>query len=207
MVMHKNISEILFQWYQRKLFLHCIITEDEKSIYFESPKHNKSWRDLGTLDYMNKPLWQECDVCLVGQKDIFKRSLFEKLTDYQKRQQKIIFLNEQAQPHTAKPVCDLLEVFSWEDCVWLTHQTCLLINTCFYWLVTHLLINAWFIRRWEKMAWWMVHNKRGTRVIHKLPKRWGKWNTRGNTYNKWNTYFEYTSFYHSYEFNVFCVFF
>ncbi|KAG5318821.1 MOS1T transposase, partial [Pseudoatta argentina] len=38
----KNTCEILFERYKRKSFLHRIVG-DEKWIYFENPKRNKSW--------------------------------------------------------------------------------------------------------------------------------------------------------------------
>jgi len=41
------ISEMLLQRHKRKSFLHRIVTGDEKWIYFENPKHKKSWVDLG----------------------------------------------------------------------------------------------------------------------------------------------------------------
>ena len=43
--------------------------------------------------------------------------------------------------------------------------------------VTHLLSSLWFVRRYEKIAWWMVRSKRGGFLlagIHKLSVRWGK---------------------------------
>jgi len=43
----KTISEMLFQRFERKSFLHQIITGDEKWIYFENPKRKKSWLSYG----------------------------------------------------------------------------------------------------------------------------------------------------------------
>nr|KAF6349106.1 hypothetical protein mMyoMyo1_011662 [Myotis myotis] len=43
----KVISQMLLQWHERKSFLHRIVTGDEKWIYFENPKHTKSWVDPG----------------------------------------------------------------------------------------------------------------------------------------------------------------
>jgi len=40
------------------------------------------------------------------------RSLFKKRPEYQKRQQKVIFLHDDAPSHTAKPI--RLEALSWE---------------------------------------------------------------------------------------------
>ena len=38
----KNTCEILLERYRRKSFLHRIVTEDEKWIFFENPKRKKS---------------------------------------------------------------------------------------------------------------------------------------------------------------------
>ena len=43
----KHSCDILFARYNRKLLLHCIITGDEKWIYFENSKRKKSWVDPG----------------------------------------------------------------------------------------------------------------------------------------------------------------
>jgi len=42
------------------------------------------------------------------------RSLLKKRSEHQKRQHKVIFLHDNAPSHTAKPVRDTLEAFSWE---------------------------------------------------------------------------------------------
>nr|KAF6378955.1 hypothetical protein mMyoMyo1_009828 [Myotis myotis] len=38
---------MLLQWHKRKSFLHRIVTGNDKWIYFENPKHTKSWADPG----------------------------------------------------------------------------------------------------------------------------------------------------------------
>ena len=43
----KITCEILLDRFKRKSFLHCIVTGDEKWIFFDNPKHKKSWVDLG----------------------------------------------------------------------------------------------------------------------------------------------------------------
>lgn len=43
----KNTCEILLERYNRKSFLHRIVTGDEKWIYFENPKRKRSWVDSG----------------------------------------------------------------------------------------------------------------------------------------------------------------
>jgi len=41
----QNICQILLARQKRKSFLHRIVTGDEKWIYFQNPKHKKSWVD------------------------------------------------------------------------------------------------------------------------------------------------------------------
>ncbi|GFU16807.1 mariner Mos1 transposase [Trichonephila clavipes] len=43
----KIVSEMLLPHYKRKSYLHHIVTGDEKWIYFESPKRNRSFVDPG----------------------------------------------------------------------------------------------------------------------------------------------------------------
>ena len=42
------------------------------------------------------------------------QALREKRTEYQKRQDKVILLHDNAPSHTAKPVKETIEAFSWE---------------------------------------------------------------------------------------------
>ncbi|GFS89220.1 mariner Mos1 transposase [Trichonephila clavipes] len=43
----KLVSEMLLARYKRKSYLHRIVTGDEKWIYFENPKRNRSYVDPG----------------------------------------------------------------------------------------------------------------------------------------------------------------
>ena len=43
----KTTCKILIDRFKRKSFLHCIVTDDEKWIYFDNPKRKKSWVDPG----------------------------------------------------------------------------------------------------------------------------------------------------------------
>ncbi|GFU04251.1 mariner Mos1 transposase [Trichonephila clavipes] len=43
----KIVCEMLLARYQRKSYLHRIVTGDEKLIYFENPKRNRSYVDAG----------------------------------------------------------------------------------------------------------------------------------------------------------------
>ena len=45
----KTICEMLLQRFERKSFLHRIVTWDEKRIYFENSKRKKSWFSAGEV--------------------------------------------------------------------------------------------------------------------------------------------------------------
>ena len=45
----KTICEMLLQRFERKSFLHRIVTGEEKWIYFENPKRKKSWLSAGEV--------------------------------------------------------------------------------------------------------------------------------------------------------------
>ena len=47
MVKRNTVFEVLLSWHERIIFLHWIVTEDEKRIYFEKLKGRKSEVDLG----------------------------------------------------------------------------------------------------------------------------------------------------------------
>ena len=51
------------------------------------------------------------------------QALHEKRPEYQKRQRKVILLHDNAPSHTAKPVKETIETFSWEIRTRLAHQT------------------------------------------------------------------------------------
>ena len=52
----KTICEMLLQRFERKSFVHRIVTGDEKRIYFENPKWKKSWLSPGTLEALHSEI-------------------------------------------------------------------------------------------------------------------------------------------------------
>ena len=77
----KNTCEILLERYRKKSFLHRIVTEDEKWIFFENLKRKKSWVDPGAPSTSNRKtesLWQEDDaLCLVGPEGVIYYELLK----------------------------------------------------------------------------------------------------------------------------------
>lgn len=137
----KIISEMLLARYERKSFLHRIVTGDEKWIFFENPKRKKSWVDPGqpsTSTARPNRFGKKRMLCVwwdqegVIYYELLKpgetvntdryrqqlidlnRALLKKRPQYQKRQHKVILLHDNAPAHTAKPVRETLEALSWE---------------------------------------------------------------------------------------------
>ena len=131
---------MLLARYKRKSFLHRIVTGDEKWIYFESPKRKRSWVAPGIPPtstarpnrYGRKTMlcvwWDQKGVIYYEllkpagtvnteryrQQTIdLNQALREKRPGSQKRQHKVILLRDNAPSHTAKPVKETIEAFSW----------------------------------------------------------------------------------------------
>ncbi|GFU50923.1 mariner Mos1 transposase [Trichonephila clavipes] len=107
-------------------------------------------------------------------------AILEKREQYKKRQHKVIFLDDNAPSHRAKPTKDIVKALGWDP---LTHaayfQTWLLPITAYlhhwdtHWLTSASLLTktlnlglmtGWFQKTDHFLAW-----------FHKLPKRWGKY--------------------------------
>jgi len=137
----KTTCELLLQRYNRKSFLHRIVTGDEKWIYFENPKRKKSWVDPGqpsTSTARPNRFGKKTMLCVwwdqsgVVYYELLKpgetvnteryrqqlidlnHALLQKRPEYQKRQHKVIFLHDNAPAHKSKPVKDTLEALGWE---------------------------------------------------------------------------------------------
>ncbi|GFY08291.1 mariner Mos1 transposase [Trichonephila clavipes] len=122
--------------HKRKSYLHRIVTGDEKWIYFENTKHNRSYVDprqpsksIARLNlFCRKTIlcifWdQEGPICYELLKpgetintDCCKQQLFdlndamlENRKQFKKRQQKVIFLDDNAPRHLAKPTKDIVK--------------------------------------------------------------------------------------------------
>ncbi|GFY09839.1 mariner Mos1 transposase [Trichonephila clavipes] len=100
------MCEMLLAPYKRKPYLHPIVTGDEKWIYFENPKCNRSYVDPGQP---SKSTPRQCCVFSGIRRDQSIMS-FSNL----KRQHKVIFLDDNAPSHRAKLTKDIVKVLGWE---------------------------------------------------------------------------------------------
>lgn len=137
----KTICEMLLQRYERKSFLHRIVTGDEKWIYFENPKRKKSWLSPGQAGpstprpnrFGKKTMlcvwWDQGGVVYYEllkpgetvNTDRYKQqiinlnhALIEKRPEWARRHGKVILLHDNAPSHTAKPVKDALKSLGWD---------------------------------------------------------------------------------------------
>ncbi|GFU06679.1 mariner Mos1 transposase [Trichonephila clavipes] len=132
----KLVGEVLLARYKRKSYLHRIVTGDEKCIYFENPKRNRSYVDPGKPSKSTARLnrfGRKTMLCIFWDQerpiyykllksgetvntDPYKQELlnlndaiFEKHEQYKKWQHKVIFLNDNATNHRAKPTKDIVK--------------------------------------------------------------------------------------------------
>jgi len=137
----KTICEMLLQRFERKSFLHRIVTGDEKWIYFENPKRKKSWLSPGKAGPSTaKPnrfgrktmlcVWWDQDGVVYHEllkpgetvnTDRYRQqminlnhALIEKRPEWARRHGKVILQHDNAPSHTAKPVKDTLKTLNWE---------------------------------------------------------------------------------------------
>src|ERR1700712_3615304 len=125
----KTTCEMLLARHQRKPFLHRIVTCDEKWIYFENPKRKRSYVNPGQpVQSTSRPnrfgrktmlcvFWDQRGViwfdllkpgetvtgvrCQQQLADL-NRALRQKRPEYQARQHKVIFLDDNAPSHRTK---------------------------------------------------------------------------------------------------------
>ena len=137
----KTICETHLSRYERKSFLHGIVTGDEKWIYFENPKRKKSWVSLGQPSTSTaKPdrfgkkrmlcvWWDQKGVVYhellkpgeTVNTDRYRQqiinlndALMEKRPEWARRHGKVILLHDNAPSHTEKPVQEKLKSLEWE---------------------------------------------------------------------------------------------
>lgn len=137
----KTTCEILLGRFQRKSFLHRIVTGDEKWIYFDNPKRKRSWVSPGEPSTSTaKPnihgkkvllciWWDQRGVLYYellqpgetvtanryGQQLAqLRNQLAEKRPEWADRHDKVILLHDNARPHVAKPIKDTIEEFKWD---------------------------------------------------------------------------------------------
>ncbi|GFX74494.1 mariner Mos1 transposase [Trichonephila clavipes] len=130
--------------YKHISYLHGIVTDDEKWIYFENPKRKRSYVDPGQPSKSNAkpnrfsrktvlyifwdqegPFYQE--LLKPGETvntDHYKQQLLnlddtilEKRNQYKKQQHKVIFLDDNAPRHRAIPTKDIVKALGWEPLV------------------------------------------------------------------------------------------
>ena len=122
---------MLLARYKRKSLLHRIVTGDEKWIYLAPGEPSTSttrpnrygrktmlcvwWDQKGVIYYELLKPGETVNTERYRQQMIdLNQALREKRSEYQKRQHKVILLHDNAPSHTAKPVKETIEVFSWE---------------------------------------------------------------------------------------------
>ena len=132
---------MMLQRFERKPFLHRIVTGDEKWIYLENPKRKKSWLSPGedgpstprSNRFGRKTMlcvwWNQCGMVYFEllkpgetvntdryrQKIInLKHALIEKRSEWARRHGKVILQHDNAPSHTAKVVKNTLKALSWE---------------------------------------------------------------------------------------------
>ena len=104
----------------------------------------------------------------------------EKRPEYQKRQHKVILLHDNAPSHTAKPVKETIEAFSWEIISRAAYSPDLAPSDYYLFASTgHALSDQRFtsyenVRKWldDWFAW--KERQFSWRGIHQLPDRWEK---------------------------------
>jgi [histone H3]-lysine36 N-dimethyltransferase SETMAR len=137
----KTTCEILLERQERKTFLHRMVTGDEKWIYFDNQKRKKSWTDPGQASkstakrniHGKKVLlciwWDQKGILYYEllkpgetvtvvryQQQLMKvnHELLTKRPEWAKRHDKVILLHDNARPHVAKPIKDIISGLKWE---------------------------------------------------------------------------------------------
>ena len=121
------ICEQLLQRQNRKGYLHCIATGDEKWIRYDNPKRKKS--NIHGSKLMLRIWWDQQGVVYYGllqpketirgdryrlQLMRLSRALKEKRPQYEQINDKVILQHDNARPHVARPVKTYLETLKWE---------------------------------------------------------------------------------------------
>ncbi|GFX49884.1 mariner Mos1 transposase [Trichonephila clavipes] len=142
----------------------CIFWDQEGPIYYELLKP----RETVNTDHYKQKLLNLNDTIL------------EKRKQYKKRQHKVIFLDDNAPSHRAKPTKDIFKVLGCEP---LAHEAYLpnLAPSDYHLFASlgHALADQRFTSYENVKPWlddWLASKDRSFfwRGIHKLPERWGK---------------------------------
>lgn len=137
----KTVCELLLVRYERKSFLHQIVTGDEKWIYFENPKRKKSWVDPGqssTSSARPNRFGRKTMLCIwwdqqgVLYKELLKpgetvnaeryrqqltnlnHALIEKRPEWARRHGRVILQHDNAPSHATKVVKDTVAALGWD---------------------------------------------------------------------------------------------
>lgn len=141
MKQRKTTTEILLERFQRKSFLHRIITGDEKWVYYDNSKRKRSWvspgepaKSIAKRNIHGKKVllciwWDQRGILYYellkpgetvtanryGQQLVqLRNELGVKRPEWADRHDKVILLHDNARPHVAKSVKDTLKDFNWE---------------------------------------------------------------------------------------------
>ncbi|GFY24730.1 mariner Mos1 transposase [Trichonephila clavipes] len=137
----KIVCKMLLARYKLKSYLPHIVTGDEKWIYFDNPKRNRSYADPGQPSKSTArpnrfghktmlcifwdqegPIYYELlKPSKTTNTDHYKQQLLnlnnailEKREPYKKQHHKVIFLDDNAPSNRAKPTKDIINALSWE---------------------------------------------------------------------------------------------
>lgn len=188
---------MLLARYKRKLFLHRIVTGDEKWIYFENPKRKKSWLTPGELStWTARPnrcgrktmlcVWwdqegviyyellkpgETVNIQRYRQQMIdINQALREKRPEYQNKNNIQRPLHDNAPSHTAKLIKETMDAFSWEILSHATYSPYLAPSDYYlFGSMGHALAEQCFTS-YENVRNWIASKKRQFfwRGIHKL---------------------------------------
>lgn len=203
----RTTCEILLERYKRKSFLHRVITGDEKWIYFSNPKRKRSYVNPGQpaqstprpnrfgQKVMLCVFWDQAGIIYYEllqpgetvNSDRYREQLIElnrkvkaNRPEYDARQHKPIFLDDNAPPHRGRPAKETIELLEWDQLPHAAYSPDL--APCDYHLFAsmgHALaehhfnshqevknwLDSWFAAKPAEFFW---------RGIHKLPERWTK---------------------------------
>ncbi|GFX21536.1 mariner Mos1 transposase [Trichonephila clavipes] len=106
--------------------------------------------------------------------------MLEKREQYKKRQHKVIFLDDNAPSHRAKPTKGIVNALGWEPLAYAAYSPDLAPSDYhLFALLGHALADQRFTSYKSVKSWlddWLASKDRSFfwRVIHKLSERWGK---------------------------------
>lgn len=202
----KTTCEMLLKRFKRKSFLHRIVTGDEKWVYFKNPKRKKSYVRRGKAQSTPRPdrfgrkamlcvFWDQrgiiwYDLLQSGETVNGERyqqqltdlhdAIAEKRPEYEARQHKVIFLDDNAPPHRTRAAKNLVESFNWEPLEHAAYSPDLAPSDFHLFAsMGHALNEKRFNSHAEAKKWiddWFKAKDAPFfwRGIHKLPERWQK---------------------------------